>query len=308
MAITNTRVFPKHLDGDINKIFFDEYDMYPSLFDKIARIQNIGVGSGGKWTEAELSGVGRLQAIKEGNPYPADQPKEGNEMTVKPTKYGLMLHITEEMVKDDRQQNFKKMPATLGRSAAYEREVQFWDLFNNGFATHKAWDGNYIFVKTTRKTLKSLDNQYNRPTTDAALSETPLQAAFEYFDGLKGASGIPVAPSMRRVVIVPKELRWTVKALWASEGPYQSADRNINTLKPENMEEDWRPLVNIHLTSSTAWFVLDLDLHDFRFQWYDPIRMSSADDFNTDSALFKVSERFGVGCFNPIGGYGTTGA
>ena len=316
MAIASTNVYPKHMDRSIQNIFFDGYSGIPSLFDKIAtgsslegpRMRTVGAGSGGSWTEAELSGLGELREIKQGNPFAFDLPVEGHEKTLKPTKYGLGFQVTEEMVKDDVQRNFEKMPKMLAKSAAYKRETVFWDLFNNGFATHKAWDGNYIFMKTTRTTLKSKDNQFNNPTTDVALGETGLQAAFEYYDGLVNAAGIPITGGTKFVLLISKENRWTAQELWKDEGPHESADRNINTLDPKNMKESWRPLVVPHLTSTTAWFLLSLDLHDFRFMWWDPIRMDSADDFATGNALFKVGCRFGVGCFDPMGAYGTDGA
>jgi len=309
MAISNRETFPKHFDRDIYKIFFDDYQMEPSLHDKIAKVTTLPRGR--YYTEAELSGLGALREIKEGNPITYDKPEEGNEKKVEPTKFGLGFQVTEENMKDDLHQNFKKMPSMLAKSAAYKKETEFWDLFNNGFATHTAWDDLYIFyydATTHRTTLKSNDTQDNRPSTDVALSETPLQAAFEYFDGLYNADGLPISSTNRRVLIVPTELRWTAKSLWKSEGPEQSADRNINTINPENMEEDWRPLVVRHLTSSTAWFLLDLGLQDMRFMKKDPIRMESADDFATGNALFKVTMRFTCACFNPIGGYGTSGA
>ena len=315
MAVSNTRVYPKHMDRDLDAIFFENYAGEASLYDKICygssphgpRIRNIPAGSGGKFKEAQLSGLGELSQIEEGNPVGFDSPTEGNEMELKPTKYGLGFQVTEEMIKDDVQQNFRRMPQMLAKSAAYKRETVFWDLFNNGFATHKAWDDNYIFISSTRKTLKSLDTNYNRPSTDVALGETGLQAGFEYYDGLYNAAGIPISGGSNFILVVPKEDRWTAMELWKDEGTHLSANRNINTLDPTNMTETWRPLISRHLTSTTAWFLLSMDLHDFRFMWWDPIKMESADDFATGNALFKVLMRFGVACFDPTGCYGTTG-
>lgn len=316
MAVSNTKVYPKHMDRDIDTIFFENYSAEDSLYDKIAygsnphgpRMRTIGSGSGGKFTEAQLSGLGELEEIKEGNPVGFDTPEEGNEMTLKPTKYGLGFQVTEEMIKDDVQQNFRRMPQMLARSAAYKRETVFWDLFNNGFATHTAWDGQYIFDASGRTSMKGLDNTENRPDTDVALGETGLQAAFQYFDGLYNAAGIPISGGSNFVLIVPTADRWTAQELWKDEGAHQSANRNINTLDPANMEESWRPLVSRHLTSTTAWFLLSMDLHDMRFMWWDPIKMDSADDFATGNALFKTTMRFGVACWDPTGGYGTSGA
>jgi len=63
--IANTRVFGKHFDRDINDIFFDELVPYETEYDKIVTPQKAPPGN--HYTEAELTPLGALQEIPEGN-------------------------------------------------------------------------------------------------------------------------------------------------------------------------------------------------------------------------------------------------
>jgi phage major head subunit gpT-like protein len=302
MAITNTKVFTKHLDGDINEIFWGEYNMYPTEYDKIAKMQPIN--KGGHYKEAELSGLGALREITEGNGVTFDTPVEGNEKEVTYTVFGLGFQITRQMMTDDLFGNMKNFgPVELAKSAALKRDTEFFDLFNSGFATHTAWDGQYVFDASGRTLLKEGSAQSNRPSVDASLSTTSLQAALEYFDTVKDSAGRPIL--MRpKYLVIPTQLKWTAAELLKTDLKVDSAENNINTIKDDGR---LMPFVSRHLTSTTAWFIL-AEEHDMRFMQRWAGKLESADDFYTGNALFKYTDRFTKAVFNPVGGYGTTGA
>lgn len=301
--ITNTKIFGNNLDRDISKIYFDEYTKYMSEFDKVAHISNAPAGN--HITESELSPLGDLYEVPEGTGVQFDLPAQGNKVTRYYTKYGLGFQITEEMMKDDLQQQFKQMPKMLGKSAAQKRETVFWDLFNRGFTVHTAWDGKYLFADD-HTTLKSGDTIDNKGTA-AALSETSLQAGFEYFDSLVDEAGNPIfmQPNM---LIVPKELRFTAGQLTKNLMNIGSTNRDLNTINPGNgMVNDYTVHISRYLTSSTAWFLLAPE-HDFRFVWKEQPVIDSSDDFFTNNALFKVMTRFAAFMNSYKGAYGNTGA
>lgn len=294
--------FSKHLDGDVTNIFFNEYGSYETQFDKIPKI--IKAPPGGHFTEAELSSIGALQEKPEGTGIVYDTPVEGNEVTRYYTTYALGFQITKEMLADDLQRNFMKMPRELGKSAAYKRETEFFDLFNNGFANHTAWDGKAIFYydgSTHRETLKSGDNMDNAPSTAAELSYSSLQSALEYGMKCKDSAGRPV-PMKPWLLIIPPELYFTAKNLQLAEFEPGSGDNDVNVVR----NEGWQYFVSPHITDSKYWFVLFKD-HDFRFLWKEKVAIESADDFNTGNRLYKATMRFSTFCNNPLGCYGTTG-
>ena len=300
--ISNTKIYGNNLDRDISKIFFDEYAKHPAEYSMIAHVMNAPAGH--DYTESELSPLGALAEVPEGTGVIFDTPVQGNKVTRTYTKYGLGFQITEEMVKDDLHGQFKQMPKKLSKSAAQKLETVFWDLFNRGFTVHTSWDGKYIFADdhATLKSATTIDNK----GTAAALSETSLQAGFEYYDALVDEAGNPITMNAATLV-VPKELRFTAGQLMKNMMNIGSANRDLNTVNSQNgMVNDYSLHISKYLTSTTAWFLLS-DEHDFRFLWKEQPTLTSADDFLTNNALFKVFERFT--CFVNMykGQYGNTG-
>jgi hypothetical protein len=306
MAIANTKVFGNHLDGDINYMFFDEYMEYPMEHDKIAKFMyKTGNGQGDHYREGALSPLGDAATIPQGNPVTFSDPVEGNVKRSDYVKYGLGFQITEEMMEDDLQGNFRGMPQKLAKAMKYKQDFEFFYLFNQAFSsTNKtAWDENAICVSSGRTTLKSGDTQNNAPSTGAALSETSLRAAFEYFDSLVDESGNPVY--MRpKYLVVPTAERWTARNLYYANGKVTSADNDINTVNPAYMPEEWAPFISRWLTDSDNWFLL-AEEHDARFIWRTPVRLQSSDDFLTGNALFKSTMRFVTDVYDPKGIYGS---
>jgi hypothetical protein len=258
---------------------------------------------GNHYTEAELSILGGLRTIDEGDGVTFDSPEEGNEVTHYYTEYGLGIQITHQMVSDDLTGNFKRLPKKLSKSANDKVESVVADLYNTGFDTATAWDGNYIFYDS-RTTLKSGDTIDNNGTA-ASLSETSLIAAFEYFDTLVDSGGYPIMATPK-LLVVPTELRATAERLLRTPGVVGSTNNDLNMVGPSGFFGP-QLMVSHYLTSSTAYFVLS-DLWDARLFWKEKFYMESADDFYTGNALFKVVGRFSAFVNNPVGGYGNAGA
>lgn len=301
--ITNTKVFGNHLDKDVDKIFFDSFALAPSEFEKIARMKDAPPGN--HYTEAELSPLGDLVEIPEGGGIQFDLPVEGHKKTIYYTAYGLGFQITPQMYKDDLTGNFKQMPQKLAKSAAQKPNYIFFDLFNNGFDSETSWDGEYVF-DTDHTTLKSGDTISN-DITAASLSETSLQAMFEYFDELVDEAGNPldIRPN---TLLVPNELKYTAHKLMKNVGAIGTANNDLNIVNPGNgLVDQYNIHVSRYLTSSTAYFMLSPE-HQFYFMWKDRPELSSADDFYTGNALFKVWERFAAFVMDYKGAVGNAGA
>ena len=302
---SNTKQFPNQTDRDIVKRFFDDFKDYPAEVTSIAKFQSeVGKGKGDHYTESVLSGLGSYNLTAEGQPVTYDQPVEGDKKTVYFQKWTLAFQITEEMLDDSLDDNFDRMPSKLAKNGNYKKDSAWFDLLNSGFATHTANDGQYIFHATAHTTLKSLSTQATRPATDAALSETSLQAAFEAFDARKDESGNPITMTPKWLV-VPTALRWTAQKLYKGTLKVGSADNDINTVNPGNMPEQWTPFVSRWATASAAWFLLAAE-HDGRFIWRWPLKLQSSDDFNTGSRLYKAMMRFKCAVWDYRGFYGTT--
>ena len=310
MAVAMTGKFPKHLDRDIDKIFMNTYMRYPKKYASVAKIINFPTGN--KLTEAHVSGLGNHRQLGEGQGVDFDLPVEGREKTVFPIKFGLGFQITEEMVEDAVHPNIPKMAESLGISANHTIELFFWDLFNSGDSVHRSDDGKFIFA-TDHETLKSKDIISNK--TDAALSETALQAHFEYYDTLVDEAGYPVYATLRNL-LVPTKLRWLANTLLKQQGGITLATDsaptgdNLLTTNPTNGYVDgWQASVVRYLDPAFGgddenWFTAS-EMHDMRLIWKRKIRMESGDDFHTGNRLYKSTMRFQTAAFDYKGVVGS---
>lgn len=299
--ILNTKVFPKHFDRDVSKVFFDEYNTRPTEYPMLVSVEMAPPGN--HYTEAELSPLGGLREIPEGKGIQFDDPVEGHEKTIYYTEYGLAVQFTHQTTSDDLQRNMVKVPQKLAKSSNDKVEAQVADLFNSGFDTHTAWDAAYIF-SDSHSTLKSGDTIDNNGTA-ASLSETSLIAAFEYFDTLVDEGGYPLL-AMPKYLVVPTELRATAERLLRTPQVVGGVNNDLNMVGPQGFFGP-QLFVSHYLTSSTAWFVLS-DIWDGRLYWKEKFYMESADDFFTGNALFKIVGRFSTFVMDYKGGFGNAGS
>ena len=316
MAIMNTRDFPKQLDRDIDKMFFDEYTRYSSMYEKLFEIENFP--SGGKYSAAALSGLGNLQSINEGASVDFDQAVEGNAKEVTPDEFGLAVQITRNMMEDEHHGKVKRLPQRLAHSANHRKELEAADVFINGNDSTKqtAWDGKALFAND-HTTLKSGDTIDNLVTSD--LSETSLQAAFDFADTLVDEAGFPI---MARVtaLVVPTNLRWMAKRLKRQDSGiseystanslFENYESNDMTTNPSNgYVDDWEVMVWRYLDAAQGgddnnWYVC-IDVPDsLKFLWQRKATLESGDDFLTGSALFKLTMRLKAAAFDYRGVYG----
>lgn len=324
-APMNRSAFPYQFDKEIAKMFYGKYADYPKEFDKIANIETFPVGR--TYTEAEISSLGALRAMGEGEAISYDVPVEGHKKSIQTIKFGLGFQVTDEMGSDELFGMSKKMSSSLSRAAAVCADTNFFNLFNNGFTTTLGWDGLSIF-NTSHVTLKSGQTIGNQPAADIDISQPALEAAFEYYDNLVDEAGVKIMVKPR-TLLIPSKLKWAANDLlkatgrvWDYSGTGGDKTKGLlsatlvggpvngllNGVNPSNgLVDDWSIFVSKYLTDDDAWFLLS-DQHDFRFYWKKKPTMSNSADFDTDNTMYKVIMRFAVAAFDWRGAYGTSGA
>jgi hypothetical protein len=321
-APMNRSAFPYQTDREIAKMFYGSYADLPAEWSKIAKVETFPKGR--YLSQAELSPLGALQSMGEGEEITFDTPAEGHKKTVSVVKFGLGFQVTEEMLEDDLQGQVSKLPQSLARSAGFCIEQNFWNLFNNGFASELAWDGQYVF-DSDHVTMKSGTTISNLGSAD--LSQTSLEAAFEYYDGLVDEAGFPLMMKPDKLVI-PTELKWVANDLLKATGrvwDYTSRSGGyvtvatgdsvapgsgplMNGVNPSNgIVDGWNIVVSHYLTDPDAWFLLAPE-HGFTFYWKKQPKMESSDSFGTGSKLYKVTTRFKPTVWDYKGSYGSPGA
>lgn len=310
----NRGAFPLQTDREIAKMLMKEYMDEPSTYDIIAKIADFPKGR--YYSEAEISGLGPLSAMGEGEAITFDVPVEGHKKTIQTVKFGKGFQHTDEMKTDELFDMVAKMAPTLARSAAFCREQNFWNAcFNNGFAGGgaTAWDAQPIFgTHTLMKDGGTISN-----VGAADLSDTSLRAAFDHFANLKDEAGMPVYidPDL---LIIPYQLRYMANDLlkatgrvWDSPaGTMANSEKHFaNSLNPSfNMVPKWDYKDVRYITDADSWFLVSKKHSDARFYWKKKPTVSSSDDFATDNTLYKLIMRFAAAVYDWKGMYGSPGA
>lgn len=299
--------YPYQTDKEIDDMFTDYLMEYPSEYERAASGgQSKPLGKGRYYTVAQISGLGDVVAIPEGGRVTFDTPVEGHYKQVQASKYGLGFAETEEMEEDDFHGKIPSVVESLSASAMDKVNIDYFSLFNDGNDTHTAWDAAYVFADshTTMKSGDTIDN-----LGAAALSETSLQAAFEYFDNLVDEAGRKVNLKLD-AVWVPTALQWTGHRLRnqmggiSTSGTAPNLSGNQMTTNPANGAVDsWRLEVFRYLTDDETWFAVS-DKHQALLLWKRQIRMEHGNDFHTGSRLHKVTMRYVPAVFDYKGLYG----
>jgi hypothetical protein len=291
--------FSQALSRDFTKVFFDEYVRQDAEHSSVAKF---GESDGNYLKQGVVSPLGGLQVIPEGSPIIWETWKQGSSKTVYFDPVGLGVQITKVLYDDDRKSITRNIPAQLAASAAYYKEVRFWDLLNSGFVTTTRVGIDGVALFSAAHTRVDFATAGNNTATSAALSETTLTAALDAFETLTNEKGMPIKVKPK-VLIIPPALKWVAKRLLMSELRPGYSDNDVNVVKDEGL----RYMVCHYLTSTTAWFLL-ADKHDLQFIWRTKMAVESGDDINTGNALFKITGRFTVDFFDWVGAYGNQGA
>jgi phage major head subunit gpT-like protein len=255
---------------------------------------------------AEAYGFG-LAAIKgEGQSIQYDTDGEGYKARFTNTVYGLGYIVTREAIEDNQyRQISERRSAELARSMAATKCIVHANVLNRGFAANGP-DGVPLF-SASHPTLSG--NQGNLLTA-ADLSEAGLEAAATAIMTMRNARGIVINAKPKTLVIHPSE--WA-NAMRILESDLQSGAKtdttstnNINALKVKGVVD--QIVMDPYLTDQDAWFLTtDIPYGLLSFQ-RRAMEFRQDNDFDTENAKAKATERYSVGHADWRGVFGSAGA
>lgn len=251
-----------------------------------------------------MAGLGTVPVKGEGVGTAYQDPVRGGVKRFTHVSYGLGFRVTREMKDDDQYGPSKRMNESLGRSFRNRINTDTFDPYNNGFSgtTHTTADGVVLF-STSHTLTRTGATQANRPSTDADLSSTTLQAALETFYNIQTEEGF-YAQLKPECLLIPTSSIWIAKELLESELNPSNANNAINTLLGEGIRWKTSPF----LSDSDAWFLQTLG-RDNPLTWLQRtgIEYDSSDDFDSGDTKVKGYMRYSYGATIPQGIYGTSG-
>lgn len=301
MTIT-TGSHPKALWPGVKKFFGKTYAEKPMVCDMVFD----AMSSNKAYEEyVEETGFGLAPVKMEGNAVSYDTDAQGYISRLTNTTYGLGAKVTREAIEDNQYESVAmKKAKKLARSMRQTKENVFANILNRGFnSSYTGGDGKELLA-TDHPTLDG--SQSNELAVAADLSEASLENMLTQIRQAKDSRGLRIQLK-GQMLIVPPELEFEATRIVSSVNQSGTANNDINALRELGMLPKGVAVWD-YLTDPDAWFTkTDADTGLIR-QQRRALALTQDNDFDTENALMKATERYVGGWGDWRGIYGSPGA
>ena len=300
MAI-NTGSFSAALQVGVNKWYGDKFAEYkpqwPQIFSAETSRKNFE-------EDISISGLGLAVQKAEGGAVQYDTMQQGFKDRYTHAVYSLGFMITKELVDDDLYDVVgKKRAEALAFSMRQTKDINGANILN------RFTNGSYVYGDGVALGSASHPNVAggtwsNMPSVAVDLSEAALEQAVIDIGNYTNDRGMRIQVKAQKL-IVPINLQFDAERIMKTEYELDSANHNVNVVRSRfPMGVD----VNNYLTDVDAWFI-KTDVSDGAKMFQrSPMVFKMEDDFDTDNAKFKASERYSFGVSDKRSIYGSAGA
>lgn len=309
-GIINVPGMKGQFDKQIDKMILEGYTKYPREYPKLAKTMTNQPGR--QYTEAQITGLGAVREMADGAGVEFDTIAEGNKHSIWYRQFGLGFQVTQQTLEDELHGMVMKAASNLGEQHAFRTDLDFMTMFAYGDTSSvvTSWDGKAPFADN-HVTLKSGDTINNIGSND--LSETTLQAAFDYFySDLVSEEGLPIDVNPNMLLVSSKN-RWTamrlmnqitgVTVLDAVGNTTGVQNDNDNVVNPKNgyLNAPYSVMTSrilsrlLAIKNEDAWFLLDSKKIQTLLLWKRQFTRKQFVDDMTDNVVVKGTMRYGVG-------------
>lgn len=303
MAVINTTSFAKALWPGVNAWYGKAYNEYkeewPMLFDKHSSTRAYEEDVG-------LTGFGTAPVKTEGSGISFDSERQGYTTRYTPVVYALGFIITKEMMDDDLYDVVGKRRAEgLAFSMRQTKELIATAVFNRAFnASYVGGDGKEMCA--TDHPNVTGGTWSNELATAADISEASLEQATIDIAAFTNDRGLKIALIPNKLIVTPAQ-EFEATRILKSIGRVGTDLNDINALK-ESGKFSQGFCVNHYLTDADAWFIRTNAPHGTKLFQRKAAAFAMDNDFDTENAKFKATERYAAGWTDPRGVYGSPGA
>lgn len=292
--------FAAFLKPDLYRVYIETGKERPPEFTQFFNVDDM------PWnpvTDRQVTGLGTLQSMPEGETFPLDEPILGATKDYEAVPFGLAVEITYPMWKDDQYGVMRELVAELARSSRNKMEVDAWAVLNNAFDTSVVgFTSGESLCSTAHVGLDGV-SRANRPSPDVGFSVLAVQNSLIRFENMTNERNLPrlLAPTM---ALVAPENRFLAREVLGSIGKPFTADNEQNAL----IQDDLRWMIVHYFTSSTQWFIsASKGVHDLNFFFRDRPIFDVFDDPWSKNAIATVYQRHTKGFGTWRGVDGSTG-
>jgi hypothetical protein len=300
MAIT-TGNFAKALWPGVNSWYGKEYSEfkveYTDLFDTY--------NSRKAWEEdMGITSFGLAQVKGEGASIAYDNEQQGFLTRYTHVTYALGFIITREMVEDDLYDVAgEKKARALAFSMRQTKENIAANVYNRAFNTsYTGGDGKALAV--TDHPNVAGGTWSNTLSTAADISEAALEQACIDLGKWTNDRGLRIAVRPR-TLIIPVDLDFETNKIMKTEYEVGTNNNTVNVVRgrfPGGIK------INHYLTDTDAWFIRTDAGDGMKYFTRREAGFDVDDDFDTENAKYKATERYSFGWTDPKAIYASPGA
>lgn len=197
--------------------------------------------------------MGTFQLKTEGNQPFFDNGQEAWKKQFVHNTFALGTEITEEGMEDDLYDYYLSIGRELGKAAAYTRQVEAMDLFNNLNATVYTAGGTAFTLLSTTHFRVDGGSWSNRPTNPVDLSIESLEAALTQFRvGQLDQRGRKQTIRPTVLMVGPTD-EWIAERIVSTPQRPGGNDNDINAVKERRQLQVF---VADFMTDDSRWFLL----------------------------------------------------
>ena len=304
MTITRSN-HPSNLWPGVKAWFGNKYDEYGKPYESYFQMET----SDKAYEEiAEATGFGLAAPKPEGASIQYDNDGEGYKSRFTNVVYGLGYIVTREAIEDGQYKTIsERRSAELARSMNTTKCIVHANVLNRGFSgSYVGGDGVALF-SASHPTLSG--NQSNLLTA-ADLSESALESAVTAISTMKNARGHILGAMPKALIIHPSEMfnasRILDSELQSGAKTDTTNTNSVNVLKAKGLIG--KVVIDPYLTDTDAWFLTTDIPYGLVSQQRRALEFTKDNDFDTENAKAKATERYAAGWIDWRGVYGSAGA
>ena len=303
MAVIASGNFAKALWPGVNSWYGKAYAEWTPEWNKLFDSYN----SRKRYEEdVGISSFGLASVKEEGAPVSYDTEKQGFITRYQHTEYALGFIITRLMMEDDLYDVVgQKRARGLAFSMRQTKEINAANIYNRGFDTsYTGGDGKPLF--STSHPNVAGGTWQNTLTTAADLSESSLEQMIIDIGKWENDRGLRISV-MPQSLHIPIDLEFEAERILKSTYRVGTADNDINAL---NMMSKFPKgiMTNHYFTDTDAFFIRTNVPDGMKHFQRRPLQFTIDNDFDTENAKFKATERYSFGWTDPRAAYGSPGA
>ena len=252
----------------------------------------------------EETGFGLAPQKAEGASVSYDTDAQGYTTRFTNVTYGLGAVVTREAIEDNQYENVASRKASkLARSMRQTKENVHANVLNRAFTAAFAGGDGVELLATNHPSL--VGNQQNELTVAADLSEASLEDVLTLIRLATDSRGLRIQLEGQKL-IVPPQLAFEATRILSSTNQSGTANNDINAMKALGLLPGG-VVVWDFLTDTDAFFVkTDAPEGLMTFQ-RRALALTQDNDFDTENARMKATERYVAGWGDWRGIFGSPG-